>query len=139
MLWLGSKVSPPRRQERLTAAVPFQNRTSTPGLGGAPDLFHTLFDLLSGVVGHFERHVSYPTAALQGDFHGLTRQVALYGCKVLRSSAGAQLNHVVHVLLNLMPNHLEVLLRHSTHHSGGSSTIVKHCLRVGADRLGLRR
>ena len=92
--------------------------------------FHSLFDLLSGFVGHFERHVGYPTAALQSGFHGLPHHVTLYGCKVLRSSAGQQLVHVVHVLFDLMPNHLEVLLRHSTHHSGSSGTTVKQRLRV---------
>jgi hypothetical protein len=33
-------------------------------LGGAPDLFHVLFDLLSGLIGHFERHIGYPPAGL---------------------------------------------------------------------------
>src|SRR5829696_704495 len=54
----------------LTAPKLAQSRTSPHGLGGASDLFHILFDLLSGIVGHFERHVGYPTAALQGSFHG---------------------------------------------------------------------
>src|SRR5207248_6026442 len=121
---------------RLTAAALFQNRTSTPGLGGAPDLFHTVFDLLSGVVGYFERHVSYPTAALQGGFHGLTHHVTLYGCKVLRSSAGPQFIHVVHALLDIVPNHLEVLSRHSTHHSGSSSTCIKYGLGVAGRPFG---
>jgi hypothetical protein len=55
----------------------FRSRTCRAGLGGPPDLFHTLFDLLSGVVGHFERHVGYPTAALQGGFHGVSHHVTL--------------------------------------------------------------
>jgi hypothetical protein len=51
LAWI--KTSPPGRQERLTAAALAQSRTRPHGLGRASDLFHTLFDLLSGVVGHF--------------------------------------------------------------------------------------
>src|SRR5206468_8289466 len=75
------------RAAEPSSALPFKFPLRTE-LGGAPDLFHILTDLLSGIVGHFERHVGYPTAALQNSFHGLTHHVALYGRKLLRSSAG---------------------------------------------------
>jgi hypothetical protein len=105
-------------------------------LGGAPDLFHALLDLPSGLVGHFERHIGYSTAALQGSFHGNPHHVTLNGCKVLRSSAGPQLVHVVHVLLDLMSNHLEVLSRHSADDAGSSGARIKQRLRVA--RCALR-
>jgi len=70
-----------------------QSSNREAGLGGLPDLVQFLIDLLSSIVGQFERHVGDPMAALQNSSHGLTQHVTLYGCNVLRRSAGPQFIH----------------------------------------------
>jgi len=67
---------------------------------------------------------------------GLTQHVTLYGCNVLRRSAGPQFIHAVHVLFNLVPNQLEVFSRHPAHHVGSSCAGVKYGLDVAGRSFG---
>ena len=71
--------------------------------------------LVRGIFGQSKGHIGHSAAALQGALHGVTHQVCLHGCQVLRSSALPEFVHVFHAFLKLLPEKLQVLLRHSAH------------------------